>query len=475
MAHVKFNLDKALNKEAYAYNCWVDKKYEKNSMTITNEELQKIEDRWGTEKVNSWKNEAEKDYTEYEISDEEFDFAKLESEKTTKTEVENKTGENSTKVQKGRNTANIVGGALSFAGAATGAGFAIAGGIGGGIGSAAAFIITCPLALAVGALYKATKPNKKPYEALMELKTLMENSSATLKQNQEELQVLGNKVANMAAESESEQERKQQEVNVKAQILMYATIVQNEIQNKVNAGEPLTSSEKSMFKESSKQIETLAKEVDMLTGNLITNSANQAGEISSVSGEFDQKALNIATALGQADFAASFDEATKNLAIAQIAMQSANAVAGTSGAIAAMVMSSSPFTFWTLAFAAMGFTGAGLSISGVIEQTKFKRGIEEEIGIRENLQAEVNESLNLYSLNINKMVVSEEVAKKANTLENTERFEEALAQSESMTVQVTPKEIENPTNSTTNNPFLSTVNQDGNANPFTQKPKLQNP
>ena len=464
---VRFDLDKALNREAYEYNCWVNKKYENNTLGITNDDLKQIEDRWGNERIHDWKVEAESDHTEYEIDDEDFDMAKLESKEATKTEVEGKTGENSAKIQKGRNAANITGGALSFAGAATGAGFAIAGGIGGGIASAAAFIITCPLALAVGVLYKATKPNKKPHDALMELKTLMETSTATLQQNQEEMQNLGTKVEEMASSAENEQKRKQEEINVKAQVLMYATIIQNEIRNKVNAGEPIMASEKTMFNESSKQISALATEVDMLTGSLISNSATQASEILSVSGEFDQKALNIATAIGQADFAASFDEATRNLAIAQVAMQSANAVAGTSGAIAAMVMGSSPFTFWTLAFATMGFTGAGLSISGVVEQSNFAKDIKEEIGVRENLQNKANQSLESYNLNLSKMVFANEVAAAANTLENTERFETALAQSEGVNVQVTTYSEKSSEN---NNPFtLKIPENNDNFNPFGKK------
>ena len=35
MAHVRFDLTKALNRESYAYNCWVNKNYEKNTLENT--------------------------------------------------------------------------------------------------------------------------------------------------------------------------------------------------------------------------------------------------------------------------------------------------------------------------------------------------------------------------------------------------------------------------------------------------------
>ena len=148
-------------------------------------------------------------------------------------------------------------------------------------------------------------------------------------------------------------------------------------------------------------------------------------------------------------------------------MSDANAVAGTSGAIAAMVMGSSPFTFWTLAFAAMGFTGAGLSISGAIEQNRFAKDIKEEIGVRENLQNIANQSLEPYNLNLSKMVFANEVAAAANTLENTERFETALAQSEGVNVQVT---TDSEKSSENNNPFtLKIPENNDDSNPFGKK------
>lgn len=43
MSHVKFDLDKALNRETYAYNCWVEKTYN-NSTKISDKDLRIIED-----------------------------------------------------------------------------------------------------------------------------------------------------------------------------------------------------------------------------------------------------------------------------------------------------------------------------------------------------------------------------------------------------------------------------------------------
>ena len=133
------------------------------------------------------------------------------------------------------------------------------------------------------------------------------------------------------------------------------------------------------------------------------------------------------------------------------------------GVNGAMALGTGP---WGWVFAAMGFAGAGMSVHGVIEQSKFAIDIKEEIGVRENLQSEVNKSLESYSLNIGKQAFAQEIAETANTLDNTERFGEALTVSENMNVQVTPQENNNPFGS-------SSLGSDG-TNPFTKKPPTEN-
>ena len=524
MAHVRFDLTKALNREAYAYNCWVNKNYENNTLAITDDELQQIEERWGSERVRGWKIEAESDHTEYEIDDEDFDLAALESQEDTKAEVEEKTGEGSTKVQKGNNAGNITGAVVSTAGAvgtvvtsvaassaatvaasaantaaqlssiANGAAIIASSTAGTSFGAATQIAATsaqtaatsaksaadvaqtaansaakvgkimcyvgCAVSLAIGILYEATRPNKKPHEALMELKELMATSTDNLVQEQLAMEALGNEAAEKASNAESEQESKQSEINKKAQVLMFATLIQMDIQSKINAGEPITQADKTMFEGASGQISTLAGEVETLSIDLATNNEINTSEIELLTGEFDQKALNIANALGQAEFAATFDQATRNLCIVQAASQALNVVSG--GYNATMAAMTGP---WGWAFAAMGAAGAGMSAHGVVEQSKFAIDIKNEIDVREGLQAMVNQSLESYSLNISKQVVAHEVASAANTLENTERFGEALVQSEGMTVQVTPEDSTQPAEP-----------KDGNSNPFTfTVPENNNP
>lgn len=520
---VRFDLTKALNKEAYAYNCWVNKNYENNTLAITDDELKQIEDRWGQQRVQNWKFEAENDHTEYEIDDDDFDLAALESQEDTKAEVEEKTGEGSAKVQKGNNTANISGAIVGVAGATgtivTGVAAATAAatnavaqiaattaqttyvtaistsglysptslsaasnlmtaGTNAQTASAAASkaasvgkamcYVGCAISLAVGVLYEATRPNKKPYEALMELKELMKTSTDNLVQEQLAMEALGNEAAEKTSVVESEQEKKQNEINTKAQVLMFASLIQMDLQSKVNSGEPITAAEKAMFDNAAGQISTLAEEVKTLSLDLTAFSETGASEISFLTGEFDEHALNIANALGQAEFAASFDQVTRNLCIVQAASQALNVVSGSvNGALA---IGTGP---WGWPFAAMGFAGAGMSTHGVIEQSIFANNIKEEIDIRENLQAKVNEALESYSLNISKQVVAEEVALAANTLENTERFDEALTQSENIFVSTTPETQETPENNS--NPFsINLADDNETTNPFSKKTPAEN-
>lgn len=530
MAHVRFDLTKALNRESYAYNCWVNKNYENNTLAITDDEIRQIEERWGNERVRDWKFEAENDHTEYEIDDEDFDLAALESQEDTKAEVEEVTGEGSaTYKQKGNNAGNYTAAGIN-AGAAVGTTVAnvaattaataaqtaattaqLASITANGASMAAQTAVSthgifssqaalassaassaqatassaqasaqaasaaadkaanvgkalcyvgCAVSLAIGVLYEATRPNKKPHEALMQLKELMKTSTDNLVQEQLAMEDIGNEAEEKASNSEQEQDQKQKEINVKAQVLMFATLIQMDIQNKMNAGEPITASEKTMFDNAAGQISTLAGEVQTLSADLANTSEVNASEISLLTGEFDQKALNIANALGQAEFAATFDQATRNLCIVQAASQALNVVSG--GVNGALAIGTGP---WGWVFAAMGFAGAGMSVHGVIEQSKFAINIKEEIDVRENLQSMVGKSLESYSLNISKQVVAQQVAESTNTLENTERFGEALTTSESINVQVTP---ENPESG--NNPFGFKISEgEEDANPFNKK------
>ena len=325
------------------------------------------------------------------------------------------------------------------------------------------------MALAIGILYEATRPNKKPYEALMQLKDLMLNSQNNLQAQQHELDAIGECATTKAGEAESEQETKQQELEEKAQLLALANGIMMDLQARYNAGEPITATELAKLNAAKTQIGSLGQEVSDLSGELLANSTEKSAIIGDLSSQFDEKALNIANALGQAEFAASFDEATKNLCALQIASQTLNIVSG--GISAGLAATTGP---WGWAFAAMGVAGVGMSTHGVIEQSKFHIGIKEEIDIRTGLQNTVTQSLGIYDMNIDKQAVSSDIAASANSLEGIEQFEQALANAESVTIEVTPQ---TPQTTGGINPFGSLTtdgkeNDGTKKNPFSGLPKL---
>lgn len=430
MANVNgvFNLEKALTRESYAYDCWVNKNYEDNTLRITNAQLKQIEEHYGKTRVSVWAAEAEKDHTEYLIEDDDFKAVYNDSQTQTTSEVEEVAGEDSLKVQKGNNAANI-----SSTAATVAAGVTLM-----ACSAVAPYIyvpIVTSLSFAVGLLYQATKPNKEPYEALMELKTLMEQSNSELVKNQEQLNKTGDKTQKMAEKAEADQEKKNKKLQEKVAILIMAQGIQQGLKQRIDSGEAITTSDKNLFNTAGSQITALAMEVNELAEKLQINSEKMMSEIVALSDEFKSKALNIANGMAQSDLAASFDEATRELAITEASLHSTNAGVGfASGALA--IVNACVGVLWLIPFAALGFAGGGMSLAAVVEQSKFAEDIKGEIEIRSNLQTTVDASLANYNLNINKQAMNAEIVASAGVLEGTDVFGTAVTESEALKTEV---------------------------------------
>ena len=316
--------------------------------------------------------------------------------------------------------------------------------------------VGCTIALAVGTLYEVTKPNKDAYLALMDLKDLMDKSDKSIQQDIMALDTLGEEATTKASEAEEEEQEKQQALNDKTKLLILARAVEIELQNRMNAGEPISEADYSKFLISKSQIEQLAIEVSMMSQELGVIREEKRAEINDLNGEYDTKAMNIATAIGQADFAASFDEATRNLAIVEAITQGLNVASGGYNAVKAFMTGP-----WGIAFGVMGLAGAGMSLHGVIEQSTFANHTKDEIGVREKLQTSIGEALKQYDFSVAKQDQSllnlDDVG-----LEGTELYNQTLEESNNTNVKVT--EQNNTELMAENNKKETEKNQ--NNNPF---------
>lgn len=505
----QFDADKARYSRSYAYECWYNIEYEENSLGITTDEYQIIKDNWSTQ-MKIWANNLESvDQNEWDISDDAFD-EELDAclgegvTVTGKVAGNKKFAEGHNKgVEETKTAISFDGdmsnnkGKVALGGASSAASAALGGlSIGASVNANAAsqafntamsnFIqsdftkgleevtetltescnanklsktlcyVGCTIALAVGTLYEVTKPNKDAYLALMDLKNLMDKSDKSIQQDIMALDTLGEEATTKASEAEEEEQEKQQALNDKTKLLILARAVEIELQNRMNAGEPISEADYSKFLISKSQIEQLAIEVSMMSQELGVIREEKRAEINDLNGEYDTKAMNIATAIGQADFAASFDEATRNLAIVEAITQGLNVASGGYNAVKAFMTGP-----WGIAFGVMGLAGAGMSLHGVIEQSTFANHIKDEIGVREKLQTSIGEALKQYDFSVAKQDQSllnlDDVG-----LEGTELYNQTLEESNNTNVKVT--EQNNTELMAENNKKETEKNQ--NNNPF---------
>lgn len=482
------------SQEAYTY--WHNYYYEGNTKGISEEDIKIINEQYKS-KLSEWKSCAEQDENDYEISnfnDEDFTVYNSEAQDTDSTEETE--SENTTTFMPTAKSVETTSGAettINRSISKTDVNLNKASGIGGvaaQTGLAAARIITfltdkfispvvmAPITLAIGILYLATKPNVKEGEALQELKGLMEEHISELAVSEEELNAI---YEELAAQTEGAQEQSDNALEEfeKKQIL-YETLLSTytALQERVKNGEQLSASEKQLLQEIGVQIEDLGKEVESLQNAMTKIIEKNSEEIESNTGIYEDKASFIEDALSVNDYAASFDEATKKSATLEAVAQGMNAVVGTGTGISLMGRSLPPF----IALAALAFSGASMSLAGVVQQTKIKNKVEDEIDVRKQAALSIENTQSAYDNSFSGFLDSESIINEglpenleslfnfeikpfdSNTSANgTEENGEGDSQSDNSSSNNPFGSNSNTTTDTTsNNPFASS----GSVNPF---------
>ena len=366
-----YNPEKALKHEDYAYKCWYNKKYDGNTLHISNQELQELESNWA-HRMSKWQVTAESaDNNDYEID---FDSENFDAGQETAKEVSGHDG------KMGKSAAKNAAGMVGVAGTVVGASVA------GCVASASAgFMVACPLALAVGILYTATRPNKKEHDALMQLKALMETGQTNMLNAQNDMVKTENYIIDKTKENQDEKDKSDEELAILQELIRTSQEVYNEIVARVNAGEPVSVADKAKLKEIPANIEALNLKCEALIQKSIDISETTEDSVDSKRSEYDNAAGVVEKESGITEFAAGFDKKTRDLCIAQAVTQGLNAAIGIAGAATAIALQTLSGGL-TAAFAAMGLTGAGLSTWGVVEQSKFAKDLKGELDIRTNTQ-----------------------------------------------------------------------------------------
>lgn len=464
-----FDAERAAESQSYAYKCWYNYNYEKNTMRIPEFEINSIVKQYQSE-ISNWEANAAEDNNAYEIEDDDWTTASLEGEKVAE-ETAGHDGDR-TKANVKSAVSNIATGATIVATgahiASTASSFSLFGASGAlKMGFGCAPVIACPLALATGILYEALRPNKKEYQALMELEELLKIGQGNLHTSQLQLDSIDNEIVEQGEELEDTQEESQKEVEAKIKLYEAAMPIYLGLLTRAESGqEEFTEEDLNKLNACGELLKILGKEIDVLQKKSVAAVEDSYESMEAKQADFDEQAENIATEEGVADFTESFDQATRSSAILTASVQSANAAMGTIfGAIALSLAFKGPIIDpLCLALAAMGFAGAGMSTHGVVEQSKFANNIKKEIEIREGTQDLVSETYDYYdgkltSFDEHLTVVSET---------ELEISDELLALKDFETADVSttdPKQEASPVNDAITEPDVS---QESN-NPFAPK------
>lgn len=454
---VTFNPVNAEHSSTYAYKCWYNYNYEKNTMGISEEDMQKINDQYKG-KISEWKATAEKDNNSYVIDDDSFTTDSLNQAYNNKiNEIDDKIGEKANTNSSGQSTI-----------------------ISAGLSGVASFTAAAPISLAIGVTYMATQPNKDEARALTELKEMMMEHQDQLAVAQDKLDELQEIILEKVENAYGTQEDGTETLEKKQKTYDVLLESYQEIMERVESGEAISEEDKALLESIGESIQLLGKEIQELQETIQTSIGDINDDIDSTEDIYGEKAADIEESLATTDYAASFDDTTKALTIAQIAIQSKNAVDGLAIGAWLTAAGSAPFCWWMLAFAAMGFTGAGLSTSAVVQQTHVLHDVNDEIDVRHGTLDVIEETAGVYenSYDIKDMAVNEVsdiefvVPEELTGLEDFEIPDMSASSGEDVGGSSNPfaspsmTEPESPAvSTTTNNPFTPAASEE-EKNPF---------
>ncbi len=377
-----------------SYNAWYDYKYGGNTRGISASEISDIETRWKSN-LKSWEAQAAKDENKYEISDDDFSSSKAQGKQNAKDQT-GCSGKKGGMIARGAADAVVsVGGALAQA-PGTFLNKAIEP-IAPGKGP---WIITAPLALAVGIAYQAKKPNKDEHEAAVELRDdMLPNAQGDLSEAQAVMDEATENVIELSEEANDVNEDANETIEEnKTRFDQYRGALV-ELQEKAKSGEKLTDSEKELYQELVPSLQDLGEGIQETAEDVGEEVTDLRDDIGSYQSEYDSAADTIAEVQGLTDYAAGFDETAQIMTYVEAVSQGLNVATGTQAALQAgkYALSHNIAGAWAWAFVGMGTAGAVMSGLGAAEQYKWAGDIGQEIDLREATQDFGSQTLDSYN------------------------------------------------------------------------------
>ena len=262
------------------------------------------------------------------------------------------------------------------------------------------WIITAPLALAMGIAYQAKKPNKDEHEAAVQLRDdMLPNAQGDLSEAQAVMDEATDNAIELSEEANAANEDANEIIEEnKTQFDQYRGALV-ELQEKAKSGEKLTDSEKELYQELVPSLQDLGEGIQETAEDVGEEVTDLRDDIGSYQSEYDSAADTIAEVQGLTDYAAGFDETAQIMTYVEAASQGLNALSGGKAAVDAgrFAASGGLITSWAWAFSAAGAAGAVMSGLGAAEQYKWAGDIGQEIDLREATQDFGSQTLDSYN------------------------------------------------------------------------------
>ena len=256
-----------------------------------------------------------------------------------------------------------------------------------------AWVIAAPLEAATTIAYYAKKPNKTQKEACDELQNVMDESTASLYESQEDMEMMKENLESCVQEADEAQEIANDDImDAKTDYDGHAR-VRRAIEQKRNSGIKLSDSEIAMYK--------MASEAMAETGSKIQETESEANEnVTAIQDDmgtyqegYDAAAENMTNIEGITDYAEGIDKSTQTMCIVESAAQGLNAGSGALTAVQAgkFAASGGIYTAWAWAWVAMAVGATAGSGIATGQQIGYAKAVGTEIGKREVTQ-EVNDA-----------------------------------------------------------------------------------
>lgn len=411
-----------INSEAFCRKAYLNYHCYGNTMGISAEEMGKITQAW-SDRLSSWQATVSSDENEYEFDDSEYAKYKSEGEQAGK-DATGYDGGKGGMVARGvaDATGSLVGAAAGVAanavfkegfkfaaksiakeggklvikeGAKTGAKEAGKN----ALAKNASWSIAAPLALAVAVAYMAKKPNQDQKEACDALQTEMTGAQATLTDTQGEMEMMGEEIIALSDEATYLNEDANEEIEEqKSEYDMYYETLMA-IQEKIDAGEPLTDSEKELYKEVVGYLTEIGVLIEEESSDTTDEVADLYDEMGTYQEGYDVAAETMGEIEGLTDYAESFDETTRTMCYVEAAAQTINAASGIKAGIKAGLAAAASLGFnaWAWACAAMGASAGVMSGIAAGQQFKWAGEVGTEIDMRKMTQDINTDTMDMYS------------------------------------------------------------------------------